>query len=229
MFPLQAAATLYIMAVAPNFDPNNPDPATAMKVFSVQLPLAIAALLSSSSIAVGWHRYILKDEIPQGWARLRLDATVLRYVGNLILLTLLLMGIFLLPAFLVVMISATMGQAALVLVVPIVAVLFVATFRCSIKFPAIALDRKDFGFKDAWRLTEGNNWQILGLVAIVLCVALIAGLVVALLALPFRYLPGDFSFITVLAMQFVVNWIMTIFSVTILTSLYGFYAENRSF
>jgi len=39
---------------------------------------------------VNWHRYILLDEVPHGMERLRLDATVWRYVGNILLIALIL-------------------------------------------------------------------------------------------------------------------------------------------
>src|SRR4051812_46214338 len=47
---------------------------------------ALIALLSSSSIAVNWNRYILLDEVPQGRDLVRLDALVFNYLGNMILI-----------------------------------------------------------------------------------------------------------------------------------------------
>ena len=83
--------------------------------------------------------------------------------------------------------------------------------------------------RDAWRATDGNNLPIflLFVLNLVVGVGAIAALVViqALLSL----LGATLGIILGVIVEVAFNWILTIFGITILTSLYGFFVEDRDF
>ena len=50
------------------------------------LLVALATLFAFSSIAIAWHRFLLKGEMAQGWSRLRVDAVVWIYFRDTLLI-----------------------------------------------------------------------------------------------------------------------------------------------
>ena len=147
--------------------------------------MAIVEIVSFASIAVSWHRYILKDEVPQSVVeRLRMDRTVW---------------------------------------------LVSAAGRWSIELDGVALGRCDFMMKDAWDVTNGNHAQIFWLYTLFgLGVAVIGSV---LLGLTFGAATSGsvLALIIVIAIQTFVNWVLTIWGVTLLTSLCGFFVEGWKF
>ncbi len=229
MLPVQAITAFYIVSNFPNFDPKTADEAQRWQILSANFPAGLLSLLASSSIAVNWHRYILLDEVPQGWQRFRLDAVALRYFGNIILLSLMIGLAAIVPSVAVTTLSYLIHPIVLVLFVPIILAMIAYTIRYSVKMPAIALDLNDFKFRDALQATQGNNKQVLGLILLVSLVALGVSLFSALISYPFSLMGNNLGFLIALAIQFSMNWAMTILSVTMLTSLYGFFVEDRAF
>ena len=238
LMPLNIATNLYV--VFNNLQPERggqPDMAALGKLFTVSLPLAVASSVAYASIAVSWHRYILKDEVPQGWKRLRVDGLTWRYIGNFILIILLLlaciMGAGLALAILAFVINAILGETATAIVlVPVMlggyVFVFIAAYRLSVKLPAVALGRTDFSMSDAWGDTQGNNWRLLGLLGLFLVCLVLVGLATLLATLVFQSL-GTIGLSISIAIQVLVNWVATILGVTLLTSLYGFFVEGREF
>jgi hypothetical protein len=238
LLPLNVATNLYI--VLNNLTPEKgaePDFAALGKFLMVSAPLAIASVVAYASIAVNWHRYILKDEIAQGWQRLRIDSLTWRYIGNFILIFLLIMacgfgaGIgFLLVGFILRSIAGDTFMAV-VLVPAAVALYFyaiIATYRLSVKLPGVALGRTDLSMRNAWDASEGNNWRMLGLLGLfIVCVAIV-GLVTLAATLIFNNF-GTAGLSISIAIQVLINWVVTILGVTLLTSLYGFFIEGREF
>jgi hypothetical protein len=202
--------------------------------------MAIVEVVSFASIAVSWHRYILKDEVPQGIGdRLRIDGVVWRYIGNTILIWLRCVGIVLLAyipmlaGFALMSVSQALG--AIVMIISGIGLLVLtiwlvgAAGRWSTKLVGIALGRSDFLMKDAWAATEGNHAQIFWLYLLFgLCIFAV-GLGLVGLTLAAASLGNVLALVVVIAMQTVVNWMLTIWGVTLLTSLYGFFVEKREF
>lgn len=218
-------------------DPRTmPPPSTGLLLFA----LSVFEIIGFASIAVAWHRYILKDEMPQGIAqRLRMDSVVWRYVGNTILVWLRLFGMILLgylPFILgIVLMAVSKVLGGIVLAVTGVAFLVYlvwiigAAGRWSVKLVGVALGREDFRMKDAWTATDGSHWQIVGLyVLFALC---LIGVGFAFLGVTYAAATsGNLLFlIIIMAIQTVINWVFTIWGVTLLTSLYGFFVEKREF
>jgi hypothetical protein len=218
------------------FDPLNIKPEQLPAVQAAVLRMYASMFVSMiiySSIGIMWHRYILKDEIPSGTQRIRMDGMVARYVGNTILIALLVMLSLLPFALLLSGVVAATGNVSTALFTAFFAlVIMIAmpiTYRLSIKLPAIALGRRDFDLKNAWQLTEGNMVPLMALsllsIALVLVVGSGAGAVMQGLA----YVTGGELEWAFMIVRQIISWIMAIFAITLLTSLYGFFVEKREF
>ena len=199
----------------------------------VSIVAGLSQAIAFASIAVNWHRYVLLDEIPHGAQRLRIDTTVWRYFGNIILMVLILMACALPLGVLILILAYTMREASLFLVIPfyIAAALaaFSASYRLSIKLPAIALGRRDFGFREAYSISAGNFWQMLGFGMLLVLVAISVGLVSAGIGFVTGAMGGNPGLALGVAIQLVAQWAMTILGITGLTSLYGYFVESRNF
>jgi hypothetical protein len=194
---------------------------------------SVAYLIAFASIAVSWHRYILKDEVPATLSeKLRIDSLVWRYLGNLILLVLMLIAAAL-PIALLMGIFGAAGAplpVIVVLVAAMVVVMFYLVTRWGLKFPAIALDRKDFGFREAWRVTQENAMSFLGLVVAFLVVNFALALIIGLVSYVLVSIGGEtVGSVLSLAVQSLLQWVTTIMGITLYTSLYGFFVEGRDF
>ena len=206
-----------------------PDPAGSAAGMTLpgvmELVIAALGLVIFSSIAVNWHRYILLDEVTSPEKIFRLDRPVWNYVGR----TLLIMLVTLVP----VLILSTafiniLPNLGFVLAVPFfVAGIYI--MRMSVALPAIALDRKDFGISAALQVTRGNNLQFAGLLAlnglILFATFLAIGIVLSVVG------NANMTAAKVLALilSVPVNLFLSLFSVSLLSSLYGFFVEKRKF
>jgi hypothetical protein len=232
LVPLGLAADFLL----PRMDPQATDPATMARNSQAALGyLALGAfsMLVFSSIAVSWHRYILMDEIPQGMARLRLDAVVWRYFGNTLLVILLVIAACIPPVALLSLLTvllglgqgaatgATMAAAALI-AIPL-------SYRLMVKLPAVAIGNNTFTMKEALSRTVGNALQLCMAGIIVIAAALLIGTLLGGLATLLGAGSGGAGAIVISVIQQLVSWLVTIFTVTFLTSLYGFFVEGRDF
>jgi hypothetical protein len=220
----------------PKFDPLaiTPEQQAAMNQFLFKTYVSgFVSMVTYASIAISWHLFILKDEVPQGRSRLRFDGIVWRYFGNS-LLVILFASLALVPLVLAVsgfglvvglspqgIINTFIAAAALV-AIPV-------TYRLSVKLPAIALGRKDFRFADAWNLTRGNTIQLIGLGMLSVFVALLIGTVFGIVQENIISTAQEFFKWPFLLVRHLVGWVLTIFAITMLTSLYGFFVEKRDF
>jgi hypothetical protein len=220
---------LILMAALHSWDLlNTPEPQTTPVSFELRgitFILMAVGLLASSSIAVSWHRFILLDEQPNTVGPFRVDRIVWTYLGRNILISL----IGILPL----LISAAVFDALPNILMPAwlaLALLFVTFMaRLTTSLPATAIDRKDFGLKEALAVTKGNNLPILGLLllngllmlgALLLFVILLA---IAKAAAPSIIVPATI----VLEIPFQLTIILL--NTALQTTLYGYFAENRTF
>jgi hypothetical protein len=210
----------------------NPDIGTApgnaaaeLKIAPLQIVTAIISLLATSAIAVNWHRYILRDEVPPTVNLLRFDRLVWRYFGTflLILLTAVALTVVISLPFTLLLPRA--------FPVPLLAavVAMLAYGRLGLALPAAALSRTDFGFRDAVKATEGNTWRILGVLAINF--AIILGVIVAMIiVLSVAQALGQAAFFTAAVLVTIpANIFISILTASQLNSLYGFFVEGRTF
>jgi hypothetical protein len=199
--------------------------------FLLGFAVVLVAMLGFSSVAVAWHRYILLDEVPEGMAKLRVDKTVWRYFGNLLLISIMIFLAALPLSFLIIPVMAmnsALGFMGILLYSSVV--LTPIFYRLSIKLPAIALGRQDFRMGDAWAASNGNWWQIVLVALGVSALSLGAALIMFLTSRLFNTVLGtSVGFWADLLVQLGVNWVITVMGITLLTSLYGYFVEKREF
>jgi hypothetical protein len=232
LVPLGIAADFFL----PHIDPQATDPATIARNGQTALGLlALGALsmLAFSSIAVSWHRYILLDEIAQGLGRLRLDRVVWRYFGNTLLVILIVIAACIPPvallSFVTVMLGLGPGAATGVTMAAAGLFAIPLSYRLMVKLPAIAIGNNAFTMREALARTVGNALQLCMAGVIVIISALLIGTLLGGLAALLGAGSGGAGALVVSVIQQLVSWLVTIFTVTFLTSLYGFFVEGRDF
>ena len=233
LLPISIIGNIYILSFG-LFDPKAP---LQPQVFLTSLAMGLCSMLAFSSIAVNWHRYILKDEVPFGMQRLRMDNLVARYFGNTLMIGILsgLVAMFIfMPVGLITWLLAAGAPTLGIIsggILAIAAFLFVIglSVRWSIKLVAVAMGRTDFGISDAKRLTEGNHLRIVGLYLLVFLMLIMGALVIAGASYGLANTGSTWTLSTLIVIQMAVNWISTIWNVTLLTSLYGYFVEGREF
>jgi hypothetical protein len=232
LIPLGIGASLF----AEYMSGGNPEAVPSAPVVVIYIILFAVSLVAFASIAVNWHRYILLDEVPHGSELFRLDDKTWRYLGNVVLIFLMSFAAALLIALPVFGLTFALGENAgpvafLLIILFIVGMLFIAAlfFRMSVKLPAIALGRHDISFKDALAATEGNTLRLLLLVLLefLAIIGIVLGMLLVLFIL--GAINAMLAFVVGAVLQFLFNWVFTIFGITLLTSLYGFFVEGRDF
>lgn len=199
--------------------------------------------VANFSMAVNWHRFLLRDDIPEGWEYLRLDVKVWRYVGNHLLIALI--GILVMLA-----VAALAGIAFwamyfddvpgndkewnVVFAVMLLAVLPVAVFavivmmRLGIKLPAVAVGY-DYGLADAWRDSRGNNLRLLGFLSLLFLPSTVLGIVYLFVEFVLAFFMGAESPLgTALGVLIsaALNWIGAMVMLTAMTLLYAVFGNG---
>ena len=184
----------------------------------------LVALVTSLWIAVGWHRYVLKLEIPTGIVPPLHADRILAYFGRSILLGLVLVLIGVVIGFVVGLVlipivgkSPGIGTAILFGVLIYVPVAIVS-YRLSLSLPAAALG-EPMGFGASWAATKGAGGDIIVL-------AILSVVAAAVIDLPPAYIFPNLAILATV-WQLVTSWIFLMVGVSILTTLYGHYAEHR--
>lgn len=196
------------------------------------LVAGLISLLAFSSIAVNWHRYILLDELPRGAEYFRVDNLTMRYFGNLLLLFLFIFLIAMVVVIPLAIAGALTGAEVFFTILSVLIALPIAGtafMRWGVKLPAIALGRDDMGFPAAWRLTDGNNGGIFLVFLLNALITFGVGIAFGLVVLLINAMSPGLAMIIEFIGQLVLNWLLSILGITLLTSLYGFFAENRNF
>lgn len=190
-----------------------------------ELVIAAFSLVVFSSIAVNWHRYILLDEATASEKIFRLDRPVWGYAGR----TLLIMLMTLVPVFILsfAVVANLPGLSPLLAVPFFVAGIFI--MRMSVALPAIALERKDFGIAAALQVTQGNNLQFAALLALNALILLVTFLVLGIVLSVVGSVNMTVARILAVVLSVPVNLFLSLFSVSLLSSLYGFFVERRKF
>jgi hypothetical protein len=196
-----------------------------LKVSGIAYLQFAIGFVASSSIAVSWHRFILLDEHPKKTVPFRVDQTVLKYLAKNFCIAIL----SLIP--LLVMSEISLALPSLFLPVWLAATFLILTLmtRLSLSLVATAVVRQDFTLKNAFSVTQGNNLPIMGMIilnGIFVGVALIV--FVILIAIINATLPS-ISGLATIVLQIPFLLAIIILNTTMLTSLYGFFVENRDF
>lgn len=199
------------------------DPATGQSMPQALLHVftALVSIIAVCSMAVSWHRFILRDEMSAG---LRLDANVLRYAGN----TVLIMLAMLVPAVTLVLLVYSLpalGAAGL----PLALLFGGIVTRLSVKLPAVALGNTGFSFRDAWAVSDGNFWACVGVFLINAAILIGSLFVLTMVASLIAQLSLALALVFNLVVAVVMQVFYAIFNASIFTSLYGFFVERRDF
>jgi hypothetical protein len=210
-------------------EPGTTSPEIAEAFVRYELPYLLVSGLSFASIAVNWHRYILRDELAQGLQRLRLDAPVWRYLFNLALVVVILVLVMLLPTVVVSLASSLFPPLTHVGMFLIVVLAVVVSFRLSVKFPAIAVENHSYSFAKAYQQTKGMTLPIATYGALTVLTSFFVALIVSLPQWLAAGAEAETSFWLSFILQFCASWVMLIFGITVLTSLYGYFEEGRDY
>jgi len=180
--------------------------------------------VTSLWIAVSWHRYILLEENPGAMLPPFNFDRIIAYFGVSILIGLVI-------AFVVMVVGMVAGVILtglvnlqsgpvfqLLLQIMVMGPVIYVFYRISLPLPAAALG-KPVGMGESLRLTKPASGAIIQLMVFGLIAAVI-------LKLPSYFHPDPSSLLN-LVYTHVVGWFIMMASVSILTTLYGVYVENR--
>lgn len=175
-------------------------------------------------IAVAWHRYVLLSEEPTSIIPAFRGDRMLAYFGYSILIALIMIPVVVVLSFAVSLLLVpllmsngpnTFGFVVLGLLVYVP--LIVIGYRLSVVLPAVALE-ENLGIGGAWERTRGTTGTIL-----VLAIASAIGFFI--LGLPLIWMTA--GSVVAMVWSFVTQWIVIMVGVSILTTLYGHYVEER--
>jgi len=180
--------------------------------------------ITSLWIAVSWHRYILLEENPGTMLPpFNLDR-ILAYFGVSILIGLIIAFVVIIVGMIAGVILAGLAGLQdgpvlqLLLQIMVMGPVIYVFYRISLSLPAAALG-KPVGIGESLTLTKPASGAIVQLMVI--------GLIAAgVLKMPSYFHPDPFSILN-LVYTHVVGWFIMMGSVSILTTLYGVYVENR--
>lgn len=235
LFPIRAAGDLFLLwSGISKFKPTHAD---LTQVYSVSFVTGLLTAIIFSSIAVNWHRFILRNEVAEGGQRLRLDGLVWLYFLFVIAIALL-MGLVIFGGFFgLVLVSAILYHASQALGIlislfvglPLTVLIFGMWARWSVKLVAIAMGDMDYSLGDALRDTKGNTWRLTGLEFLFGCVLLLIGAVNGGAELAAAYANSSLVAAMVAAVTVLVGWFSTLMGITMLTSIYAFFVEKKVF
>jgi|GEM_PF-2602732 len=227
-FVLQFVLSLLILLNGATIDGASAPEDVSGTTLLLLLVAFIIALLSSASISVAWHRFGLLGERP-GPVHFRVGAVEFRFIGQMILLSLAAVVVFL-PAGLVVgVLSALFNSAAVTVLLWIVAVIVVAPFlfRLNLSLPAVAVERP-LAFGEMLKFGKG-----LGVPMFLAAIILILPFVVVgeglqyVLGLLSGGLPAALIQMKILVLNVLVQIIVTVLGISILTAGYRIAKERQ--
>lgn len=216
-FLIMQAAQVYLIMSLGDIDVMMASADFEFPVVPYLLVLA-AGLILGPWIAVGWHRYALLNERPNGWVPVWQGGRIWGYLGRSILI-----GLFIVLATIALMIPMMlfMGSAvtAVIAIIIVVLILTVVFYRISPILPAGAVDKK-ITIKEAWAATKGSTG------AIVLTFILLV-IMSVLMLLPTILNMGNPTSVINIVYGAVVEWVAMMIGVSVLTTVYGVYVEDR--
>jgi hypothetical protein len=194
----------------------------------VGLLVNFALVLPMSSIAVGWHRFLLRHEQPATGAAFRLDGVVRDYALLALLFTLIFTGPTLVRFGLERVLDGTttagvLTSSALVLI-PLILCPFL--LRLSVMLPGVAVENPEATMAGAWAKSRGNGLRILLIGVAVSLPFVLVGTPLSLFTIAFRD-----SAAAVIGIQVVAQLILllgTMALVTVLSLAYQHFYERET-
>ena len=199
--------------------------------------VGILTAITFASIAVNWHRFILRNEVAEGWQRLRLDGLVWRYflfvliIGILVAIVgfvgeivggLVIAGFYYASKAIGVLIGVVVGM-------PLLLLLFGIWARWSVKLVAVALGNTDYTLSNAWLDTKGNTWRLSGLYILFIIALALISLVIFGLQYFVNIANSSLAAAATAGIEILIGWFSTLMGITMLTSVYAFFVEKKVF
>ena len=192
------------------------DAVTSGGTAMLQLFVAVLSVIVSLWIAVAWHRYILLEEVPEGFLPQWHGDRMAAYFGRSILIGLIMVGVIAVSAIpLVIGLAGVVGASVMAL--GTIFAVFVFYRLCAV-LPSTAMG-KPITMKEAWSATEGTTGTI---IVLVLCM-FIGVLLMIVPAAMLAAISPMLSVVYLLAAQ----WFFTLFGISIFTTFYGYFIEKR--
>ena len=189
------------------------------RVLSAMFGMLFVTILVNFWIVVNWHRFVLLEEYPQGWIpRFRMDR-ILAYFGRALLLGLMVavvVLVFVSAATSVFFSSGSFLVGGLLGVFGVLLGIFLL-YRFVPILPAAAVG-KPVGFGAAWVATKGSSGTIVLLTIVMFMFNVCVGLFAQFLLL----VP-----ILGLLIALLVNFVVWLVNMSVLTTFYGHYVEDR--
>lgn len=183
------------------------------------LLLGMVAIIASLWIAVAWHRFALTGEEARGWIPSFHGSEVMGYLGRSLLIGALIVLAIIAASIPVGLISVGLPALAGLMTFALIGLGAYLFFRLGVMLPAAALGER-LRLSEAWDATKGESDTILTLALIV-----VGGSIVVQLP---SFFSDDPSSIINVVYSLVVNWFATMIGISVLTTLYGHFVENRS-
>ncbi len=195
---------------------------TTVPSLLIQYVALAAILVVISSISVSWHRFILLDEAPPGNISFRLDSIVWRYFGRLLLVGLTVTAVILLPLF-VLLFAFPPEIAVIVILIPALAL----SLAFSMTLPAVATAAPPVKLIEVFAKIRGNELNILLYAFLIAIIMLGLALAITILAALLSVLPEGLANVILPIAAIPLNLLSTVFSISAITTLYGFFCESR--
>lgn len=198
--------------------------AAALSAAPAGLLTLVLAIVAFVWIAVAWHRYVLLDEVPAGQFPEFNSSRLLSYAGYSLLVGVIAFVImFLVTAIVGIITVPLLGiVGGIITGVVGVALALIIGYRLGPILPASAVG-KPLTLGQAWAATNGANTVIiiLGIISAIAAFAIDIPAMVLMLAGP---IGGFLALLWTLA----TGWVKMLVGVSILTTLYGHYVEQRA-
>lgn len=235
-------ATLIFLGISMSSSPAAPN-ITPGSLFLAIAVLFVAGYFAASAAAVSWHRYILLDEKITGFLPIPPMNLIGRYLLRIIGISLLglLVAVVVMLIFMLVFKPLLTGMMAgmggkitystlILLMIPnllVAAPVHYVLFRLFVSLPAVALGREDFSIGDGWSASAKESGPIAWIIVLMLLMNLLLSIVILLSTVsiePLQVIPLP---TWMLLLQIVFYWFYFMFSICILTTLYGVLVEGR--
>jgi hypothetical protein len=191
---------------------------------AIDLVILVVSFAAMASIAVSWHRFILKDEVPGKSDLFRIDSRVVRYLLNMLGVVL---GTGLVAAVLIIILLQLLHPviAAAIILLPMLTLVQIAMLG----LPAIAIDAEKPGLTKSFELTRADIGQIAVFTILNTGFSIAVILPLSLLEFALSQLSEPVARVISALASIPVTSILILISIGGFTSLYGYFVEGRNF
>ncbi|MEM1302700.1 MAG: hypothetical protein AAGH17_08970 [Pseudomonadota bacterium] len=194
--------------------------------FMVQTLVLVGSIIAGAWLAVVWHRFVLLEEYPANTVPAFDASLVFRYVGKLIVIFLVMMGVALAGALVMALIGAIVPFVGALLAAGLAVVLIWASIRLSVMLPAAAIGYS-MPVSEAWAKTEATQWSIFGATMLIVLLSVLVSIPAILLAALMTGGEANAVSVPSIVINVVFGWVLTMLTVSLATTIYGVAVEGR--